>query len=378
MPSPSLEPPDGAAAWFAEELARSDAAASALKRALPKALQIAKAGRTPISVELYDPIRHHGLEQRELIQVRAGSALARALWPGLFLGSMLSALAGWTVVTRFGRPQLWWQPSLAQLIAIICGQVWAMRLRERIPVEALGLSGTQRELGGGGLHAWLHASRDLWQLIRASIDKHLFIAERVLYHGAPISALLGATGWAWNLVRPGTSAGTGPLQVGFLAVEVGLFLWLAFLSTAVLLLDFTENTVGANNATTLRGQSRGVSLSSVLWPTCCVLLGLALLGFAVRGTPTSQRGSPTLHPPPQVVPSTVPPSAPAPTLDQARFGVVGYGYDKPVGDKMPGGGEKNRRTNVVLMKACPRSPSACLLRPRANDAMTSPCIVRIA
>lgn len=312
MAEQPFNPLDGGPQWFAEELARSEAAIAALKRAMPPALKAAQEGSLPVSVELYDPIRHHGLEQREIIQVQAGSTLGRALWPGLFLGSMLSALGGWAIWTRLGRPQFLWQPLIAQLLAILCGQLWAMQIRERIPVEALGLSAAPRE--ASDIRVWLHASSDLWRFIRASMDEPP-VAERILYHGGPLLALLGSAAWASNLLRPGAMSGPGFSQIGFLIVEVGLLFWLGFLLIAVRMLELTEHSFSSTDATTLRGRSRRVSLASVLWLTSGALLCIALLGYASR-----EASAPKPRALPTVPPTVTPPSDPTIVVGVNDFG----------------------------------------------------------
>lgn len=282
LPGPPLA--EGPPSWFTDELKRCDAAAAAIKRALPSALKAARDGRTLAPVELYDPIRHHGLEQRELIQVQAGDTLERALWPGLYLGSTIAAVVGWILLIRSGTQRFLWSPILSQLIAIICGQIWASRIRERFRMEVLGLSGVSREEGDEvAILSFLRTSSDLWRFIRVSAQRQP-VAEGIVFYGAHAAALLGALGWSASLLSPGMASLPWGAMLGCAFVEGALVLWLGFLSVAGRALDQAKYAINTSSTATLDDAPRGDWLPSALWLTCGAILAVALMvsAFKVR------------------------------------------------------------------------------------------------
>lgn len=282
MALPAPNPAEGSPSWFTDEFERSDAAAADIKRALPAALNAAQDARIPAPVELFDPIRHHGLEQRELIQIQAGGTLDRALWPGLFLGSTIAAIVGWILLIRSGTPRHLWSPILSQLVAVVCGQLWAFRLRERFPIEVMGLSAVSWGIGDRrSIRAFLRTSSAIWCFMRTSAERQP-VAEGILFYGAHAAALLGALGWSASLQHLGTAALPWSAKLGYASIEGALVLWLGFLIAAIRALDRAEHALSTSSTTPLGEDSRGAWWASSLWIMCGAILALAFIVSAIR------------------------------------------------------------------------------------------------
>jgi len=262
--------------WFKDDLTRGDAAASLLKRALPKALKAIKDRPQPAPIELYDPHRHHGLEQREAIQTITDRALS-PIWPALSLTSTAAALIGCVVLNWKGLPHLIWSPLLSQIIAIVCGLIWASRIRRRVPMDAFALSEDTSSLRRR-IHAFLRVNGDLWEILHSTGRESL--AEDLLYYGSAVAALLGTLSWLSVLIRSTLGPLTWNAKLGCIAVGFGLVLWLGFLFCASRAISGTDMALGPSEPATSRSASQR-SVVTAIWVICCVVLGIAALLFAL-------------------------------------------------------------------------------------------------